>query len=770
MATKCCVGGCTSTRENETLYCFPKNEYYRKLWLSFLVPTNPSLIVLSKDQLKNKRVCKRHFDETQFDQEGNRLRYSYPALLSAAEIERGEPLPTKYDDPTFHEHPVCFKSLQEANLSLDKSSRSSAAPIRKDDPTFHEHPVCFKSLQEANLSLDKSSRSSAAPIRKGKPQPHANVDNNASSTSQEVNRDETPAISHPSEPQPDASVDNNASSSSQKINYNEIYSKRNIPTILRPSKPKGKPQPHASVDNNASSTSQKNKYHKIYSRRNIPTILRPRPPKTKKDTEAGLSGQDPAETDEYDPRSPKIEEDIAGLSEHDTAEPIEYYNDDIDATLEGTDAAEQVKETQFSWLKPVEVIDDNEPVEPPPPDPVPSINLEVDSYPVEEQDQEMFPKDKDWSWADKEGEGGDSLRYQCNICGKDISGFRYVCVQCVDFDLCASCEYMRGHDQHYVLRVPQPRPNSEVLFVLRTIRRALVMDAIVDVAGTDHQRPHCVVGEVKEELEDPIAQEFFDIDNDYRFDTVATELNQSNPEEDESGIVRNESTWHTRHRNDSEINTSIEDDYEMVENNTNEAENFDPLEGTSHPNTGSFSLSLQPTDSNLFEIVMDRDQTVDQEIVISATGTKKPRNIHTLILHTDTAKQKTNKRKVPTFLKEPASKTKSRNIEPIFYKSAAQLDMPESTKRHESDLPETFTEEEYLDEYFEVYPENANIVPRADSIQSRLQPTAAVSTAGDRQLPPTRIKMTTKEAHVVLERLRAEEASTALKRKRRHIT
>ncbi|KAI5633292.1 THAP domain-containing protein [Phthorimaea operculella] len=636
MYHKCCIVNCGSRKRRDiNLYKFPKNETSTKKWLNFI--NCPKLFTLSFEVLRNYHVCKKHFEPRFFSSSHSRSRLyttAYPTLFTDEEIATGIP---------------------QSNLVSEGL---------KSNGLDHAYAIKRQHEDHSYSSIEKVTNKSST-IETGKPQPHASVDNNASSNSQEVNHDE------------------------------------------------------------------------IYSRRNIPAVLCPRP-ETEEDTEAGLSGQDAAETIEYD---------------------------NTEESQKDTGAPEEVKETHFSWMKPVEVIDDNEPAEPPPPDPVPSINLEVDSY-SQEQDQEMFPKDKE-----KEGEGGDSHPdYQCNICGKDISGFRYVCVQCVDFDLCASCEYMRGHDQHYVLRVPQPRPNSEVLFVLRTIRRALVMDAIVDVAGTDHQRPHCDVEEVKEELEDPIAQEhpendYFDIDNDYRIDAIATGLNQ-NPEEDESGTVRNESTWHKRHRNDSEINTSIGDDFETVENDTNEAENLDPLEGTSHTNTGSFSLSLQPTDSNLFEIVMDKDQTVDQEIVISATETKKPRKIHTLILHTDTAKQKTNKRKVLTFLKVPTLNAKPRNIAPISYQSATR----QRYKTQESDLPETFTEEEYLDEYFEVYPENANIVPRADSIQSRLQPTAAVSSAGDKQLPPTRIKMTTKEAHAVLERLRAAEVRTALKRKRRHNT
>ncbi|CAG5003564.1 unnamed protein product [Parnassius apollo] len=89
---KCCVGGCNTTRETHRLFRFPRNDNLRNLWMSFIVPTNPQLIVLSKEQLLNKRVCERHFDIFQFGNEGRRLRYSYPSFLTDNEIAYGVPL------------------------------------------------------------------------------------------------------------------------------------------------------------------------------------------------------------------------------------------------------------------------------------------------------------------------------------------------------------------------------------------------------------------------------------------------------------------------------------------------------------------------------------------------------------------------------------------------------------------------------------------------------------------------------------------------------
>ncbi|CAG4963073.1 unnamed protein product [Parnassius apollo] len=85
---KCCIGGCNTTRETHRLFRFHRND---NLWMSFIVPTNPQLIVLSKEQLLNKRFCEKHFDIFQFDNEGRRLRYSYPSLLTDNEIAHGVP-------------------------------------------------------------------------------------------------------------------------------------------------------------------------------------------------------------------------------------------------------------------------------------------------------------------------------------------------------------------------------------------------------------------------------------------------------------------------------------------------------------------------------------------------------------------------------------------------------------------------------------------------------------------------------------------------------
>lgn len=91
---KCCVGGCNSTSASHRLFCFPTNDSLLSLWMSFLVPHNSSLIGLSKDTLRKKRVCEKHFDKHQFDGEGKRIRHSYPCLFTDAELAHGEPLST----------------------------------------------------------------------------------------------------------------------------------------------------------------------------------------------------------------------------------------------------------------------------------------------------------------------------------------------------------------------------------------------------------------------------------------------------------------------------------------------------------------------------------------------------------------------------------------------------------------------------------------------------------------------------------------------------
>jgi len=44
----------------------------------------------------------------------------------------------------------------------------------------------------------------------------------------------------------------------------------------------------------------------------------------------------------------------------------------------------------------------------------------------------------------------------CDHCNKTVTGFRYKCCQCRDYDLCAACEQLGAHAGHVMLRIPFP--------------------------------------------------------------------------------------------------------------------------------------------------------------------------------------------------------------------------------------------------------------------------------------------------------------------------
>lgn len=45
---------------------------------------------------------------------------------------------------------------------------------------------------------------------------------------------------------------------------------------------------------------------------------------------------------------------------------------------------------------------------------------------------------------------------KCDGCEKQVEGFRYKCIQCPDFDLCATCESKGLHSDHCMIRLPVP--------------------------------------------------------------------------------------------------------------------------------------------------------------------------------------------------------------------------------------------------------------------------------------------------------------------------
>ncbi|XP_045506748.1 uncharacterized protein LOC123702933 isoform X2 [Colias croceus] len=139
MKLKCCVGGCDATKENNRLFCFPKIDSLRNLWLNFIVPRNPHLIGLSKEQLRNKRVCEKHFDKHQFDGEGKRIRYSYPCLFRDEEIACGEPLAppgTVYD--ALSDHNYCKEYSDDENEDLTN------LVVGRAGEGFNDHLACVK--------------------------------------------------------------------------------------------------------------------------------------------------------------------------------------------------------------------------------------------------------------------------------------------------------------------------------------------------------------------------------------------------------------------------------------------------------------------------------------------------------------------------------------------------------------------------------------------------------------------------------------------------
>ncbi|XP_076276454.1 refractory to sigma P isoform X2 [Lasioglossum baleicum] len=63
-------------------------------------------------------------------------------------------------------------------------------------------------------------------------------------------------------------------------------------------------------------------------------------------------------------------------------------------------------------------------------------------------------KDKNTRFFQKEAIIHDNVI--CDGCNNNISGFRYKCMTCVDFDLCSQCEKLGLHAEHFMLRTLQP--------------------------------------------------------------------------------------------------------------------------------------------------------------------------------------------------------------------------------------------------------------------------------------------------------------------------
>lgn len=44
----------------------------------------------------------------------------------------------------------------------------------------------------------------------------------------------------------------------------------------------------------------------------------------------------------------------------------------------------------------------------------------------------------------------------CDGCNGPVVGFRYICSECIEFDLCMSCEAKMIHRDHAMFRIPVP--------------------------------------------------------------------------------------------------------------------------------------------------------------------------------------------------------------------------------------------------------------------------------------------------------------------------
>jgi len=44
----------------------------------------------------------------------------------------------------------------------------------------------------------------------------------------------------------------------------------------------------------------------------------------------------------------------------------------------------------------------------------------------------------------------------CDGCDEQVCGYRYKCLECRDFDLCARCEMAGLHSEHLMMRIPSP--------------------------------------------------------------------------------------------------------------------------------------------------------------------------------------------------------------------------------------------------------------------------------------------------------------------------
>lgn len=100
--------------------------------------------------------------------------------------------------------------------------------------------------------------------------------------------------------------------------------------------------------------------------------------------------------------------------------------------------------------------------------------------------------------ADMEGDSNNN----CSTCQKSMQGFRYKCLECLDFYQCADCEGKGTHSEHVMLRLSQNYPSlmsmiPKGLHILRHLVKG--SSKCIGKAAHDHfKRFECPRGSFRE--------------------------------------------------------------------------------------------------------------------------------------------------------------------------------------------------------------------------------------------------------------------------------